>query len=69
MRIENSTMRRSPRCKICRAEIVEPLVEVSPASDWLCLECSGVTLGDLVDEDEYAENEIEMRRLFHGKRD
>lgn len=56
--------------KVCRSEIVEPLVETSPANDWLCLECSGVTLADLMEEgmteDDYAQNETEMRRLFHG---
>ncbi len=62
--------KRRPRCKVCRAEILEPLIETSPANGWLCLECSGVTLADLMEEDmtedDYAQNELEMRRLFHG---
>jgi hypothetical protein len=48
-------MARAPKCKVCGAEILEALTEVSGAVEWLCLECSGATLADFMDEDEYAE--------------
>lgn len=60
-------MPRQPKCKMCGAEIVEPLSEAQGATDWLCLECSGATLADFVDEDDYVEERVEMQRALHGK--
>lgn len=64
-------MPREPKCKMCGTVIVEMLVEVSPAADTVCLECSGATIEDfmeagLTDED-HLENEVEALRIFHGK--
>lgn len=60
------SVRKQPRCSMCGALITESLIVVSPANDWLCLDCSGATIGDLVDEDEYAEDRVETLRAFHG---
>lgn len=58
---------REPRCKVCKAVIVEVLSDTGPANDFLCLGCSGATLEDFMDEGEYSENRIDEMRTFHGK--
>lgn len=62
---------RQPRCRVCGVEIVFELSEVSPAADWICLECSGATLADFMEEgmteEDYSDNQIETMRTFHGK--
>lgn len=37
-------------CSNCDAEIVAPLLIAHPDADWVCLECSGASLSDFVDE-------------------
>jgi len=51
-----------PKCSVCGAEIVEPLSEVSGATDWVCLECSGATIEDFDESDR-----VHEMRTFHGK--
>jgi len=56
---------------MCGKEITALLSQVAGASGTLCLECSGATIEDFMEEgigeDDYLENEIETRRTFHGK--
>lgn len=62
---------RQPKCKMCGAEIIETLVEASPANDWLCLQCSGATIEDFMEdgmtEEDYAEERAHILHQFHGK--
>lgn len=59
------------RCSVCRKEIVAVLSDVGPANDYLCLECSGATLEDFMEEgmaeEDEIDNHVHMMRLFHGK--
>jgi hypothetical protein len=62
---------RKPRCSACRKVIEVVLSDVGAANDYLCLECSGATLEDFMEEGMTEEDEIENRvhamRTFHGE--
>lgn len=60
---------RTPKCKVCGAEIISPLSEVMAGADWLCLECSGATLSDFFDEEEMNMQLIANRRTEKGSED
>lgn len=41
-----------PKCEFCGAEIVAPLsISIVPTTKWVCLECSGASIEDFVDDD------------------
>lgn len=42
---------KTPKCSECGVEIVAPLSEIIPGADWICLECSGASLSDFLDEE------------------
>lgn len=47
------TTKRQPKCEICGARIEASLIEVEGATGWLCLECSGASLDDFTDGEDY----------------
>lgn len=42
----------NPECSECGAEIVVALSVVDGFAPWLCLECSGASLSDFVDDED-----------------
>ena len=44
-------LEENPTCSECSAEIVVALHVVDGFAPWLCLECSGATLSDFVDDE------------------
>lgn len=63
-------MSRKRKCSECGAVIIAALSDVGSAND-ICLECSGATLADFLDDDmteeDYRDNQVELLRTFHGK--
>lgn len=64
-------MKREPKCDNCGVVITLLLSTTGNANGYLCLDCSGATLDDFLeegvsDEDRMADR-VEQMRAFHGR--
>lgn len=61
---------RQIKCEMCGAAIAALLTDMGNANGSLCLECSGATLEDFLEdgisEDEHVQDRVEAMRIFHG---
>lgn len=62
---------RQLKCKMCGATIAVLLADMGNANNSLCLECSGATLEDFLEDgisdDDHIQDRVEAMRTFHGK--
>lgn len=62
---------RQVTCKMCGVIIIVLLTDMGNANDCLCLECSGATLEDFLEDgiskDDHIQDRVETMRTFHGK--